>query len=252
MYKLFSLLMISLVLFSCNNSNEQNAQNQSATNMENSTINEETKIGRSNYAVIWEWTTNDRELVMENASAFTKELIELWEKDDVENVYYDAEVEVINDMNFPSISFFVKAHNMENAKTILDSLTIVKKQIAKYKIYPVGMLWLGKTTDTSKINVNIRSFVTIWETNENVVVDGLTKTQSDVVLDLWNTGKIENIYFDAKGVTDANSTTDFVFYVRATSLTEAENICKSLPYYKENNATYKIFPAGVLWLGVNK
>ena len=245
MYKLFSLLTISLLLFSCSNPNKQNSQDQNAISIV------ESNIGRNNYAVVWDWSTKDKELVIENASIFTKELLNLWENNDIENVYFDSEAEVKDDMHFPSISFFVKAHSLSSAKSILDDLTIVKKEIAQYKLYPVGMLWLEQTRDSTKINMNDKSFVTIWETKNKETIDDLTKTQSDTILALWNKGKIENVYFDAQGVIDANKKTDFVFYVKSANLADAEKICKSLPFYKENVASYRIFPAGVFWLGIN-
>jgi len=141
-------------------------------------------------------------------------------------------------MQFPSISFFVKAQSMSGAKTILNDLTIVKKGIANYKLYPVGMLWLRQTHDSTKIKMNDKSFITIWKTKNKETIDDLTKTQSDTILSLWNNGKIENVYFDVQGVMDKNKTTDFVFYIRAANMKEAEVIAKSLPFYKENIATY--------------
>ena len=246
MYKLFSLLTISLLLFSCNNPNKQSSQNQ------NPTTKEKPDISKFNYAVVWDWTTKDKELVIENASTFTLELLNLWENNDIENVYFDSEAEVKNDMQFPSISFFVKSQSITGAKIILNDLTIVKKGIASYKLYPVGMLWLKQTLDSTKINMNDKSFVTIWKTKNKETIDDLTKTQSDTILSLWNNGKIENVYFDVQGVMDKNKTTDFVFYIRAANMNEAEIIAKSLPFYKENIATYQIFPAGVFWLGINK
>lgn len=245
MRKLIYLSIICLFLFSCNNSNKQNAQNQI------STPNEKPIIGRNNYAVVWNRTTHDKELVIENTSTFTKEFLSLWEKNNVENIYFDIAPEVKDEMHFPSVSFFVKANNLNSAESILDNLTIVKKGIAQYKLYPVGMLWLGQTQDSSKINNNHKCFVTIWETKEKKPVNDLTKTQNDTILALWNTGKIENIYFDLEGVINTSKKTDFVFYIRAPNQNDAETICKSLPFYTENVAAYRIFSAGVFWLGVN-
>lgn len=244
MFKFLNLLIICLLLFSCSDSNKQNAQNQ------NSTTPEKSIIGRNNYAVVWHWTTLDKELVIENTSIFTKELLSLWEKNDVENIYFDTDSEVQDGMHFPSISFFVKANNLNSAKSILNELTIVEKGIAQYKLYPVGMLWLGQTQDSSKINKNHKSFVTIWETKDKQPVDNLTKAQNDTILALWNKGKIQNVYFDIEGVINDSKKTDFVFYIRASNLNDAEVICKSLPFYQEDIASYRIFSAGAFWLGV--
>lgn len=230
-----------MLLFSCNNSNKQTSQN--------STTNKKSDIGRNNYAVVWDWTSSNKELIVENAAIFTKELLDLWDKNEIENVYFDNEVK--DDMFFPSISFFVKSHDLNDAKAILDDLTIVKKGIAQYKLYPVGMLWLQQTQDYSKIDNNHKSFVTVWETKDKKPVDKLTKVQNDTILALWNEGKIENVYFDLEGIINTNKKTDFVFYIRAPNLNDAEAICKSLPFYQEDIASYRILSAGVFWLGVN-
>ncbi len=246
MYKLFNLLTISLLLFSCTNSGKQNTQNKNTTTKENSAI------GKSNFAVVWNWATRDKKLVNENAAMFTKELLNLWEKNIIENVYFDSEAEVKDDMQFPAISFFMKAQSLDNAKSILDGLTIVRQEIAQYKIYPVGILWLGQNEETSEKNKKLGSFVTVWETKDKKPGDDLIKTQNDKILALWNSGTIENVYFDMEGISSANNKTDFVFYVKADNLNDAETLCKSLPFYKENIASYQIFSAGTFWMGFSE
>lgn len=239
------LIGICLVMFSCKNSVKQNSSDQQ-TGAEN--IN--TSIGRNNYAVVWDWSTEDEESVIENSGAFTTELFSLWENNDIENVYFNTDAGLNAKMPFPTISFFIKAHSLGDAQLLLDSLTIVKKEIASYTLHPVGMLWLGRKQDSSTINTHRKSFVTVWETKDKRPVDALSKAQNDAALALWNAGTIENVYFDIEGVTRTNKKTDFVFYVRAPNITEANSICESLPFYKESMASYRIFPAGAFWLGV--
>lgn len=93
-----------------------------------------------------------------------------------------------------------------------------------------------------------KSFVTVWRTN-NKPTDELTQAQNDKILELWNAGKIENVYFDIEGTQIANSKTDFVFYANTNTKEEAIAICESLPFFKENIATYKIYEVGVFWMG---
>ena len=243
MYKLFSLLTISLLLFSCSNSGKQN---------QNSKTKEKTDISKNSYAVVWDWDTKDKKLINENAAAFTKELSNLWEKNIIENVYFDSEAKGVDDMQFPSISFFIKANSLDNAKSILDGLTIVRQEIAQYKLYPVGMLWLGQNKETSEKNKTLGSFVTIWEPKGKKPDDDLLKAQNDKILALWNSGTIENVYLDLEGISGANDKTDFVFYVKADNRNDAETICKSLPFYKENIASYQIFSAGTFWMGISE
>ena len=243
MNRLLGVISICILLFSCNNSVKQNSDKKE-------TVNEKViAIGRNNYAVIWNWTTTNKELVQENSAAFTQELLALWEKNSIENVYFDTEAEVKNDMQFPSISFFVKAHGLEKARKILDELTIVKEEIASYKLFHVGMLWLHQKQDSTLSDINSKSFVTIWKTTDKKPVGEITKAQNDAVLTLWNSGIIENAYFDIESVSNTSEKTDFVFYVKANNIDDAKAICENLPFFKNSIASYKIFQAGVFWLG---
>lgn len=239
------LVGIVLVLVSCKNPEKQNTTGQQ-------TVAEEITVSpdRNNYAVVWEWSTKDLELVKDNTGFFTTELIELWTNKDIENVYFNMDAGLDTDMPFPTISFFIKAESTGDAQVLLDSLTIVTKDIASYKLHPVGMLWLGQKQVIPDINSHKKSFVCIWETMDKRPVDELTKAQNDAVLALWNQGTIENVYFDIEGVTITNEKTDFVFYVNASSMDEADSICKSLPFCKESIATFRTYPAGTFWLGV--
>lgn len=246
MNKFLSLLGICLLLFSCNNPIKQNSEKIDIA------IKENLDIGRNNYAVILDWTTTDKEIEEENAAIFTQELLGFWEQNIIENVYFDSNTKVANDMQFPSISFFIKAHEIENARKILEELTMVKKEIASYRIFPVGILWLSKKQNPNLDTRTKRSFVTVWETNEKKPTDKITKVQNEAVLELWNNEVIENVYFDIEGVSTTNEKTDFVFYVKADNIDEAKTICETLPFFKENIASYMIFTAGVFWLGKNE
>jgi hypothetical protein len=246
MYKLLSLLAISLLLLSCGNSNKHDSQNQS------STTKEEPVIGRNNYAVVWNWTTTDKQLVDDNTLTISKELTKLWNKGIVENAYYDGNAKVDKFEHFPNIIFFLKAKSFEEAEVILNKLTIVKKGIAVYTVYPVGTKWLGRNDEIIKEKAKpTKSFVAVWTTNKEVKPsDELTKSQSDAVLKLWNEAVIENVYFDIEGIQKANNETDFVFFVNANSKEEVKQIVDNLPFAKENIASYKLLSVGSFWMGV--
>lgn len=244
----FLFLATSLFIFSCgNNTKEANNETRSKT-VETISTTETSKIGRNNYAVVWNWTTTDVQLVTENVATISEELTALWKEDVVENAYYNSDAKVDKLSYFPNISFFIKAASYESAEVILNKLSVVKKGIALYNIYPVGNLWLDRKFKTIHENGMTKSYVTIWSTNKKPE-DGLTKSQNDKILALWNIGKIENVYFDIEGTQKANNKTDFVFYANANTEEEARAICESLPFYKENIATYKLHEVGVFWMG---
>ena len=224
---------------------------EDSSKVQETTTEDNSKIGRNNYAVIWKWTTSNEQLVSKNTVLIGEELNELWQEDIIENVYYNSNAEIGKLGYFPNISFFIKSHSTEKAKTILDKFSIVKKNIASYQLYPVGTLWMDRKADLISEKGMTLSFVSVWATKQKPSQD-LVKKQSDAVLGLWNNGDIENVYFDIEGTQKANSATDFVFYINTNSEEEAKALCNAMPFYKENIASYELYPVGVFWMGKSK
>lgn len=231
------------ILLSCKTEKkEESSKQKSPSEIETS------KIGQNNYAVTWKWKTNDVQLVSDNLTKISNELTALWNNKIVENAYYNHNPKINKLGHLPNISFFLKAKSQEEAKKILDNLTIVGKNLATYELHPVGQLWLKRKFKTIHENGMTQSFVTIWTTNSKPS-DELAKAQSDKLLQLYEQGRIENAYFDIQGTQTANNKTDFVFYVNSNSEKEAKELCDTLPFSIEKIATYKMFPVGVFWMG---
>lgn len=244
MRKVF-ILCLSLLVLSCG---QRTKKETNPTSKIEETTNDDSKIGRQNFAVIWNWTTTDEQLVTDNSVVISKELTNLWKEGIVENAYYNSDSKVDKLASFPNISFFIKAKSKSNAERILNRLTVVKKSIASYQLFEVGHLWLDRKHKVIHEKGITKSYVAIWKT-ENKPSDELTKSQNDKVLELWNLGQIENVYFDIEGTQTANNKTDFVFYVNANTKENAKKLCESLPFVKENIASYKLHEVGVFWLG---
>lgn len=174
----------------------------------------------------------------------------LWEKDIIENVYYDSHAVEDKFSYFPNISFFIKAKSKAKAKSILEQLTVTKQGIGNYTLYPVGDLWLKRNTDTIRKKGIKKSFVTVWTSTEKQATQAIIQRQSDSVLTLWKKGSIENVYFDMQ-LDKKDDKTDFVFFVNTDTQEQAENICQSLPFYEARIAIYKIHQVGVHWMGIS-
>jgi len=237
-------LTLSLFVFGCNDTKKEA---KTETETVESTSSQTSEIGKNNYAVVWNWTTTDEQLVSDNAPTISNELTSLWKKGIVENAYYNSDSKVDKLSYFPNISFSMKAHSYESAEVILNKLSVVKKGIASYKLFPIGTLWLDRKHKTIHENGMTKSFVTVWTTTGKPT-DELTQAQNDKMLELWKSGKVENVYFDIEGTQKANNETDFVFYANANSESDAKAICESLPFFKEDIATYKIHEVGVFWM----
>jgi hypothetical protein len=253
MDKLSYLLLSSmlLILFSCGNQKDKTSIQSNAT--ESSQVeNVDQQFGRTNYAVVWKWATNNIKLVENNNPQISKELINLWKKGVVENAYFDTDSPTDKLDYFGNITFVLKAKDKTDAKDILDRLTVVKKGIATYQLFPVGQLWLDRKTELINEQGITKSFVAVWNTQKSPLDKtkaDLLKSQNDMILDLWNKGKVENIYFDIEGTQKENEKTDFVFFVNANSEMDAKSICEALPFYQEKIANYELFQVGVFWMG---
>lgn len=248
-------LTLGLLVLGCGNETKKTKTDEVPKPTESTAI-KSTEFGKTNYAVVWNWTTTDEKLVSDNSVQISTELRNLWKKGVIENAYYDSEAKADKLGHFPNISFFLRAQSEQEAETILDDLSIVKKGISKYKIHPVGTKWLGRNEEAIKKNGLTKSWVAVWATSvdhnsklsKNEVKEN-AKEQSDAVISLWNHGLVENVYFDIMGIEQKNDITDFVLFVNAKTETEARDIMNSLPFYKKNIAQYQLFSTGVFWMG---
>lgn len=246
----FFYLVASVLFLNCGNSKKE-TKIETKTETTESTTSNSSKIGRNNYAVVWKWETKDVQLVADNSKTISKELNDLWKADFIENAYYNATANTDKLAYFPNISFFIKANSQEHAKKLLNTLSVVKKGISSYKLYPVGNLWLDRKKTSTKDHGLTKSFVSIWSAKTKPT-DEQKILQSETVLEYWNAGKLENVYFDIEGTQKANNVTDFVFFVNAETEEKAKALCESLPFYKEDIASYKMQEVGVFWMGINE
>jgi hypothetical protein len=99
---------------------------------------------RNTYAVVWTIDTEDSELFHSTVSEHSAEVLQLWRDGIVENVYIDADNKHgdVHKGDTGRVMFFIKADTDSEAKRILNETPLVKKNVAKYTLHPVGSLWL--------------------------------------------------------------------------------------------------------------
>lgn len=99
------------------------------------------------YVAVWNTVNkNDSataELIKENAKQQSDAILKLWNDGTIENVYFDIEGTVKNNEKTDFV-FFINVNTEAEAKEICDKLPFVKKQMASYKLLPVGLFWLGE------------------------------------------------------------------------------------------------------------
>lgn len=246
------MLIIALVVVSCTSSEEKTEQKNTGIKENEKSIT----VGKKNYAVVWRWKTKDKALVDENLLAQAEQFTNLWKDNIIENAYFNSQPSEQFE-NYPSISLVIKASSIEAAKAILDETIFVKKNISTYTLHPVGLKWLDRKDDVINENGITKTWVAVWSStfdhNSDASKQELhdnVQNQSDQVLALWKSGKIENVYFDIEGTQESNEVNDFVMHVNANSEEEAKAMMDNLPFAKKNIAHYQLFPIGVYWMGV--
>ena len=69
----FLYLAVSLLFFSCGN-NKKETKTETKSDTVEPIVTQTSKIGSENYAVVWNWTTEDEQLVSYNTPIISKEL----------------------------------------------------------------------------------------------------------------------------------------------------------------------------------
>ena len=127
MQKMVLLFVLSCFMFSCE-TQSQKEETSIDTEQEISTTENQEHTARTNYAVIWKWETDDIEFVTQYLPSISKELASLWESDVIENAYFDTEATIDKLGHLANVAFFLKASSREEAQSILNNLTVVKKK----------------------------------------------------------------------------------------------------------------------------
>ncbi len=107
-----------------------------------SSVYAEEQVFENNFAVIWSFTSLDRDLINNNVAEQAAQTIDLWKQGIIENVYMDPEAKSVSEEQITRITFFIKADTRKDAQTILDDMVFVQKKIAEYNLFKVGFLWL--------------------------------------------------------------------------------------------------------------
>lgn len=109
----------------------------------------------NNYAVVWKLNTTEpaQQLMKEKLAEQADALLKLWKDSIVENVYMDTDNEKAKKASEDSsFVFFIKAEDTESAANILNEMPFVKHDIARYDLFPVGILWLKQYEEPKKMD----------------------------------------------------------------------------------------------------
>lgn len=246
------LLVVSLAgLYACqsNTYKDEQMQQAAADSTKDTTATPETK----KFFVLTSWSTTDRNKALAHIPNQQKQLMGLWQKGVVENVYYNQKGKFNDDQPLSLIAFFINASSEDQARMALDTTDIVKSNLANYTLRPVGEQVFGRNDKAMKLaSTTDHVYAVIWA----FLVD---RTKLDTkILDeqkafgkkLEQEGIIENGYIDLSSLSSqTNDTQPGIYFINAKSEADAKKIIDDMPMIQAKQATYGLRDIGQFFIG---
>lgn len=105
------------------------------------------KVSTTSYVAVWSTVfesknTSMKKTIDEHTKDQSDEVLKLWSEGKIENVYFDIPG-TVEQNDITDFVFFVNANTEEEAKEICSNLPFAKKQLATFKLFQVGVFWMG-------------------------------------------------------------------------------------------------------------
>ena len=252
-----TLLLLSSLLgiYACQSNNqkvESTPQDSVAVEQQVAVDTEATKT----FFVLTSWATTDRNKAMAHIPNQQRQLMGLWNKRIVENIYYDQKGKFSNDQPLSLIAFFIKASTENNAHLALDTTDIVKNNLANYTLRPVGQLAFGRSENATKVGSEAgHVYAVIWAFLEkgNKIDTTVLKQQIKVDTKLQQDGIVENGYIDQNSLSaQSNGTQPGLYFINTKSEADARKVLDAMPLVKSKMATYGLRDVGQFFTGVKE
>ncbi len=210
---------------------------------------------QNTYFVISSWITKDRQEALNHIPNQQKQLMSLWNRGLVENIYYNQKGKFSDGQPLSLIACFVKAENEDAARAMLDTTDIVKNKLANYTIRQVGNVISSRSENAVKLSAGtaIESYAVVWELkNQDAKKDStIFISQSKTTAQLQNVGIIENIYVNTESIGKKNSDIKpAVFIINAKNEAGARQVLNEMPIVKSGIASYGLHHVGQFMSGV--
>ncbi|GAB4041561.1 hypothetical protein [Spirosoma jeollabukense] len=117
----------------------------------------------SNFFVLTSWATTDRNKAMAYVPNQQKQLMGLWRKGIVENIYYNQKGKFADGQPLVLIGFFLKGLTEAQAHQALDTTDVVKTNLANYSLQLVGQPVFGRSDKALTISAaGTETYAVIW------------------------------------------------------------------------------------------
>ncbi|GAB3926145.1 DUF6491 family protein [Larkinella terrae] len=243
-----------LGLYAC----QSNKTNEESTQQDTTVIaaQDAADVAAQKYFVITSWTTTDRNKAITHIQNQQKQLMELWNKGIVENIYYDQKGKFADNEPLSVVAFFIKASTEDAAHLALDTTDLVKNNLADYSLRPVGQ----RVFDRSKKAMNLASkanrvYAVIWaflverdKLDTNVLREQAIRNEK-----LEQEGVLENGYIDLNSLSaNSGGTQPGIYFINAKNEVDARKVLDTMPLVTSKQAAYGLRNVGQFLAGVKE
>ncbi len=234
-----SLLMINLLIFAgCKDK------------VENETVKPESKTESptefiKTYAVVPSLVTENPQKFNDNIVQQASQLNKLWEEGTVENLYYNVDGQKIDKNIIPSITYFIRATDIDKARSILDQMIFRTKNIGTFELIPVGNFLFGQSEKAADVRLKKKNaYVVIWDLLKpyNEIDRDDIQNHFEADSKLYEEGILENAYKNSPYDESIKNFT--VYFMNADSEEEANKILNEMPFVKSKTGSFKIIYVG--------
>jgi len=253
-YVLLTLTAGSIMLAACQNTTKESTDHTGSTPAVAET-RAAAPVETKTYFVVTSWLTKNRELAMEHTPNQQKQLIQLWNKGIVENIYYNQRGKFSDGGPLPLIAFFINAADEITARATLDTTDIVLHNLASYTLRQVGRNIFRRNENAVKLSAGtaIESYAVTWTlAGDRATMDTTSfNAQAMLTAQLQEVGILENIYVDLSPLKAKTSGAEpAVFILNTKTEKDARRLLDEMPIVKAKKATYGLHHIGQFLMGV--
>ncbi len=248
------LVLISFFgLYACqsNKSKEESTQQDTTVVAQDIAV-----VAAKKFFVITSWTTTDRDKAMAHIPNQQKQLMGLWNKGIVENIYYDQKGKFTNNQPLSLIAFFIKASTEDDAHLALDTTDLVKSNLAEYTLRPVGQNVFGRSDKAMKVaSTTDHVYAVIWAflVERSKLDPEILRKQAILNEKLQQEGLLENGYIDFRlSSENSEGTQPGIYFINAKSEAEARKVLDTMPLVTSKQATYGLRDVGQFLAGTKE
>jgi len=207
------------------------------------------------FFVLTKWSTTDREKALSHIPKQQKQLMSLWNKGIVENIYYPPKGKIEADKPLALIAFIINGTSEKEVRTTLDTTDIVKSNLASYTLIPVGYNVFNRNEEALKLVSIEKTYAVLlaFLVEKDKLNSKIIGEQALLNSKLHEQGILENAYINLNFLAaDSTGTQPAIFFINAKNEKDAKILLDKMPLVTSKQATYALHNVGRFLVGKSK